>query len=76
MRAAIIHLIEKHNCKKMAFIPGAAGNTVSEYRLMAYKDVLEEYNIPYDPDLVAPCDFWFEDSGYRAVETLINKRNK
>jgi DNA-binding LacI/PurR family transcriptional regulator len=76
MKAAVIHLIEKHGCRKLAYIPGAAGNTEAEYRLLAYKDALNDSGISVDPDLIAPCDFWFEDSGRKAVEILIDQRKK
>ncbi len=75
-RVAVIHLIEKHKCKHIAFIPAVKGNTEAEYRLLAYKDILKEFNITYDPDLVASYDYWFEDTGVKAIKELVGKKKK
>jgi DNA-binding LacI/PurR family transcriptional regulator len=57
MGLAITYLIEVHGCRRVAFIPGAAGNSEAQYRYQAYLDVLRAYNIPFDPDLVASPDY-------------------
>jgi PAS domain S-box-containing protein len=75
MRLAITHLIEGHGCRRMAFIPGAAGNSEAQYRYQAYLDVLRAYNIPFNPDLVAPPDYWDESSGKNAVRMLLDQRH-
>ena len=57
-RELINHLISKHGCKKIAFV--AANKTKSseaEERLKAYKTVLKENNIDFNPDLIISSDF-------------------
>jgi PAS domain S-box-containing protein len=74
MRLAIVHLIEVHGCRRVAFIPGAAGSSATQYRYQAYLDVLRAYNISFDPDIAAPSDYWDESSGRNAVCILLDQR--
>lgn len=53
MRDAIIHLIETHGCRRIAFFRGPELFDANE-RYRAYVDVLREYEIPFDPRLVTP----------------------
>ena len=74
MRLAILHLLDTHQCHRVAFIPGAEGNNETHYRYQAYLDVLHTHNIPFDPKLVAPADYWDEASGRQAVRLLLDQR--
>ena len=74
MYLAVLHLLETHACRRVAFIPGASGNTETHYRYQAYLDALSTHNIPLDPRLVAPSDYWDEASGRRAVRILLDQR--
>jgi PAS domain S-box-containing protein len=52
MRNAIIHLIEAHDYRRIAFMRGPEIGVEAEERYRAYVDVLREYNLPRDPDLI------------------------
>lgn len=57
-RELIKHLVEKHGCKKIAFM--SANDTISEEareRFEAYKEMLVENNLPYDEKLVFDGNF-------------------
>lgn len=75
MSDLILHLINEHNCKKIAFIKGVKGNVDAEERLVIYKDILKECNMPYDPDLVYNGLF-DEESGFQAVNYFIKEKKK
>ncbi len=74
LAAVISHLIEEHNRQRIAFIRGPEGHDEADQRYQVYLDVLEKYNIPFDPDLVAPGNFVFK-SGHAAVTSFIDERD-
>ena len=74
MRLAILHVLDTHQCRRVAFIPGSEGNNETHYRYQAYLDALQTHNIPFNPKLVAPSDYWDEASGRRAVRILLDRR--
>ncbi len=74
MREAILHLITQHDCRRIAFIRGPTGNNLAEERYAAYCDVLREYHLPYDSDLVVLPGFWLEPSGQEAIRILCDER--
>ncbi|HEX3043517.1 MAG TPA: GGDEF domain-containing protein, partial [Bacillota bacterium] len=51
------HLIHDHHKRKIAFIKGPDKHIDAQERFLAYREVLEENGIEFDPDLVAPGDF-------------------
>lgn len=53
----IKHLIEVHGCRRLAFIRGPVGNFDADERYRAYTTLLEEYGIPFNPDLVEVGNF-------------------
>lgn len=53
----IKHLIEVHGCRRLAFIRGPVGNFDADERYRAYTTLLEEYGIPFNPDLVEVSNF-------------------
>ncbi|MCW8966533.1 MAG: substrate-binding domain-containing protein, partial [Candidatus Pacearchaeota archaeon] len=73
MRSTIEHLISSHGCRRIAFIRGTEDNIESKIRYYAYKEVLMQYNIPFDSQLICPGDFYF-GSGERAVSLLLDER--
>lgn len=52
------HMIEYHGYRRVNFLAGVKGNSFSEERLNAFKEVLAENGIEYDPRRVAYGDFW------------------
>jgi sigma-B regulation protein RsbU (phosphoserine phosphatase) len=73
MRELLVHLIENHSCKRPAFITGRESNPDSQLRLSVYKQVLTEYGIPVDQNLIVPGIF-DTNSGKQAVDILLDQR--
>jgi len=72
MRNAIIHLIETHDCRRIAFVRGPELYDAEE-RYRAYVDVLKDYNIPFDPHLVTPAlSNWDSDLDI-SIQQLLNQ---
>ncbi|MBN1979347.1 MAG: substrate-binding domain-containing protein [Anaerolineae bacterium] len=76
MRDVLTHLVDAHSCRRIAFIPGPQGNAEGEERYRAYTDTLNDYDIPFDPDLVAPPGDWNPSSGRHAIHVLLDQRGK
>jgi DNA-binding LacI/PurR family transcriptional regulator/signal transduction histidine kinase len=74
LRDAIVHLIEVHGHRRIAFIRGAEGNEEAEQRYRVYQNVLAEYGLPLNPALIAPGDF-LPPTGKAAIHLLIGERN-
>jgi signal transduction histidine kinase/DNA-binding LacI/PurR family transcriptional regulator/AraC-like DNA-binding protein/CheY-like chemotaxis protein len=73
MRSLIVHLIEKHGRRKIAFIRGLATSQDAEERYQAYLEILDKYGIRFDPGLVVTGDFR-RYSGTTAVRRLNEDR--
>jgi signal transduction histidine kinase/DNA-binding LacI/PurR family transcriptional regulator/putative methionine-R-sulfoxide reductase with GAF domain len=73
MRSALIHLIETHGYRRVAFIRGPETHQEAEQRYHAYTQVLSEYGIPFDPNLVVAGDFT-PHVGAEAVRLLLDQR--
>lgn len=58
MELCVRHLVEDHGLRKINFIGGFPGNPETEYRLAAYKKVLEDNGIPFEPERVGYGEFW------------------
>ncbi len=72
MRQLMIHFIKEHGRKKIAFIKGHDTNPDSQLRFKVYREVLAEYNIPFDENLVLPGVFTSE-SGEKAAAMLFEQ---
>jgi len=73
MRAAIIHLIEVHGSRRLAFIRGPAEHYYAQERYRAYTEVLEEYDIPFVPELVTPHFHFESEAGADAIRMLLDE---
>ena len=73
MRDAIVHLIEVHGRRRIAFIRGPEGHSEAEERYRAYVSTLADYGLPLDPDLIAPGAF-SRPSGMAAISLLLDQR--
>jgi signal transduction histidine kinase/DNA-binding LacI/PurR family transcriptional regulator len=73
MRDLITHFIEVHGHRRIGFIRGPETSTSAEKRYKAYLEVLATYNIPFNPDLVAPGNF-LPGSGAAAIDLLLDER--
>lgn len=72
MRALVTHLIEVHGCHRLAFIRGPESHYYAQERYRAYLDVLEEYGIALDLELVTRPVHW--EAGAEATRDLLNER--
>lgn len=61
MFEAVSHLIEVHNCRRIAFLQGPKGHYDSEERFRAYCDALIAHGIPVKFDLITPYGLWEAD---------------
>ena len=73
MRDAIVHLIVHHGFRRIVFIRGPQTNEEAERRFRVYREVLEEFEIAYEPALVTVGDFQ-RSSGVLAVHQLFDER--
>ncbi len=75
MRSLLMHLIKEHGYKRFAFIRGQKGNKDADTRFNAFKQVLDEYKIPLNPELVIEGDFRI-DSGKLAIKKLVDEKHQ
>ncbi len=73
MRKAVAHLTQDHGYRRIAFIRGPEGNEDAKQRYNAYADILTEYGMPVDPQLVVSGDY-HHASGREAVRVLLDER--
>jgi signal transduction histidine kinase/DNA-binding LacI/PurR family transcriptional regulator len=73
MKEALVHLIDNHGYRQIAFIRGPECHFEAEVRYQTYTDVLVEYGLPLDPRLVAPGNFR-HSAGVEAVRLLLDER--
>jgi signal transduction histidine kinase/DNA-binding LacI/PurR family transcriptional regulator len=67
------HFIVNHGYRRVAFVKGPEGNRDSEERFLAYRQVLDENGIPFDPALVYGGSFTL-NKGIEAVTTFVDYR--
>lgn len=72
-REAILHVVNVHGRKRIAFICGHECNLEAKERFEVYRATLEEAGLPFDPSLVCQGDFT-PHSGSKAIVTLIDER--
>jgi PAS domain S-box-containing protein len=76
MRGAIVHLVEAHGYRRIAFIRGPdATHRGANARYQAYQDVLAENGL-FDPDLVSPptAGVWSPETGKAAISLFLDQR--
>ena len=72
MKKLISHLIKKHKYRKLVFIRGPEGNSEAQIRFNAYIEVLNEFKILYNPELVLSGVFSYE-SGRDAMRIFLDR---
>ncbi len=72
MRTAIAHLIQVHGLRKIAFMRGPENHPYAQERFFAYRDVLQDAGIPFEPNLVTPPMDW--EAGAEAIRLLLEER--
>ena len=60
MREAMVHLVEVHGYRRIAFLRGPEAHPYAQERYRAYTDVLEEYGLPLDTNIITPPSDWDE----------------
>lgn len=73
LREVMKHLVEEHRCRRIACIRGPATNPEAVDRYRAYIEALQTHNIPFDPELVAQGNFYF-DGGVEAISLFLDQR--
>ncbi|MBP5162023.1 MAG: substrate-binding domain-containing protein [Spirochaetales bacterium] len=73
-RALVRHCIEEHHFRRIAYIRGPENHMSSQLRFKAYMDVLSEYGIEYDPDIVTDAAPW--SKGAESIRQLLDARGK
>jgi signal transduction histidine kinase/AraC-like DNA-binding protein len=73
MERVIHHLVEVHDCRRLAFINGPENHIESAERYRAYVDLLSQYGLSFDPTLVMSEQFTHE-AGKRAARVLLDER--
>ncbi len=68
------HMVCDHKLTKLHFMAGGKGDYFSEQRLKAFKDVLEENDLPFDYSMVSYGEFW-SDPAIAATKKLIESGN-
>jgi DNA-binding LacI/PurR family transcriptional regulator/anti-anti-sigma regulatory factor len=73
MYAAVSHLLDVHDYRRIAFVCGPEGHPEAEDRYRAYVDALAAHGLALDPNLVAPGAF-NTPAGVAAVDLLFDQR--
>lgn len=74
MREAMVHLIEVHGYRRLAFVHGPEGHFYAQERYRAYAETLEAYGIPLDAKLITPHHHWSFFDGMEAMRLLLDER--
>jgi signal transduction histidine kinase len=74
MHDLMTHMVKVHGYRRLAVIRGPEGHHDTEERLRAYRDVLQEYGIPYDPKLISEPGYWFVDHGEKSIHLFLDER--
>jgi DNA-binding LacI/PurR family transcriptional regulator/GAF domain-containing protein len=72
MREAIVHLVEVHGYRRIAFYHKHEGHPEADAWYRAYADVLAEHGLPLDPDLVVPGSYY--DMPKDGIRLLLDER--
>jgi DNA-binding LacI/PurR family transcriptional regulator/GAF domain-containing protein len=72
MRKAVLHLIQVHNYRRIAFIRGPENQREANERYRAYVETLAEYGLPLDPALVTLPLKWLD--GRQGLAWLLDQQ--
>ena len=70
----ISHLIEKHNCRRIALLTGKDASPETIDRIQSFKDTLAKHNVPFYEDLVFYGNFSYL-SGYQCFSNYTSKED-
>ena len=74
MRDALLHLVEEHGRRRVAFLRGPLQHREAQLRYQAYLHIVKEFGLENDPLLVAPPKNWERSWGAEAVRLLMEDR--
>ncbi|HTX92574.1 MAG TPA: substrate-binding domain-containing protein [Anaerolineales bacterium] len=74
MRSAVRHLIENHDCRRLAFIKGPANNPDADARYQAYLKELDGHGLAVDPELLFQPYDWAPAGGQECIKVLVDER--
>jgi DNA-binding LacI/PurR family transcriptional regulator/signal transduction histidine kinase/ActR/RegA family two-component response regulator len=72
MRAVVEHLVQDHGCRRLAFMAGSAGYPDAIIRQDAFRNVLEQCGVTFDPNMLVCGDFT-ATKGRVAMQELLRK---
>ena len=72
MRKAVLHLIQTHHYRRIAFIRGPENHQGANDRYRAYVEALAECGIPLDAGLVTPPLNWYD--GRQGLAWLLDQQ--
>lgn len=64
------HVFRDHRCKKVNLLTGVRGNYGSECMVMAYREALRKYNLPFEEERLGYGDYW-EGPAIEAAERFL-----
>ncbi len=70
MRDALLHLVEEHGRRRVAFLRGPQQHREAQLRYQAYLHIVKEFGLESDPLMVAPPNNWERSWGSAAVRML------
>ncbi len=73
MKELLVHLIEKHGYRRIAYVYGPEKNMEMSIRFKVYREVLDSYGIPIDENLIVPGHL-FSKPGKQIVHFLIDEK--
>lgn len=73
IKNVLYHLIDHHKYRKIAFLKGPADHDEANLRFDAYKEVLKQKDIKYNPLYVIEGSNFSEEAGENAVSVLLDK---
>lgn len=68
------HIVCEHKITDLHFMAGIKGNSFSEQRIQAFKDVLAENNLPFDESMVSYGDFWTDPTEAATLKLIEENR--
>ena len=68
----VSHMVKHHGYRDIHMIAGVKGNSFSDERIEAFREVLLENDIPFDDSMVSYGDFWSVPA-VAAAEKLLNE---
>ena len=72
----VSHLIEEHDINDFACIGGPIGNEGADSNLKAFKEALQEHNIPFPNKNVYLDGDWSYNFGYEAAQKIFSNNKK